>query len=152
VGGNSVRTAEAFREWVQTHGPGDAMKIGLTRDDKPVEVSATLAATSRPMKAGARGVVFGVELGRAKEGEGVRVEKVTADSPADKAGLKVGDHITKLEGTDFTRAGRLADVLSEKRPGDIITFAVLRDGKEVQLKATLAAEREGGRGPRGDFG
>src|SRR5205823_3004061 len=50
---------------------------------------------------------------------------------------------------DFARAARLADVLSEKKPGDILTFAVLRDGKEVQVRARLA-ERE--RGPRGDFG
>jgi M6 family metalloprotease-like protein len=153
VGDHAVRTPEAFREWVQTHGPGDSVKITLVRDDKPTEVSAALAATSRPMKVGARPVFLGVELGQAKEGEGVRVEKVTPDSPADKAGLKPGDRITKLDGTEFTRAARLADVLSEKRPGDILVFAVRRDDKEVQLRATLATQpREGGRGPRGDFG
>jgi M6 family metalloprotease-like protein len=146
VGGQEVKTAEAFREWLQARGAGEAVKLSLMRADKPVEVTATLTATSRPMTNTApRRVYLGLNLGEAKEGEGVRVDQVAADSPATTAGFKTGDQIVKLDGADFARASRLADVLAEKKAGDILTFAVRRDGKEVVLKATLAAER-GGRG------
>ncbi len=144
VGERPVQTPEAFREWVQTRGPDEAVKIGLLREDKPLEVTATLGATSRPKKLGAQRVVLGVELGEPKEGEGVRVEQVTPRSPAAEAGLKSGDYLFKLEGQELRRATRLADVLSEKKPGDTLTFVVRRDGKEVELKATLAAEQRGG--------
>jgi M6 family metalloprotease-like protein len=52
VGDQPVRTAQVFREWVQTHGPGASVKLGLLREEKPVEVTAILVATSRPMTLG----------------------------------------------------------------------------------------------------
>jgi M6 family metalloprotease-like protein len=154
VGEQVVKTPEAFREWLKTRIPGEAVKLGLLRADRPVDVTATLVATSRPMKIGTQRVFFGAELGEALEGEGVRVERVAPDSPAAAAGLKSGEHILKLEGADFTRAGRLTDILTEKRPGDMLTFVVRRDGQEITLKATLVADRgdAGGRGARGGRG
>ncbi|HEX5272290.1 MAG TPA: PDZ domain-containing protein [Gemmataceae bacterium] len=145
VAGQEVKTPEAFREWLQARGPGEAVRLSLSRGDKPVEVSATLASTSRPMTLAPRRVYLGLDLGDAKEGEGVRVDVVAPDSPAATAGFKVGDRIAKVDGAEFKAASRLADVLAEKRPGDVLAFAVRRDGKEVVLKATLGGER-GGRG------
>ena len=80
VGGHAVKTPDAFREWVQAHGVGAAVSLALVRDDRPVEVTATLAATSRPMRANAQPAYFGAVLGEAKEGEGVFVERVTLGS------------------------------------------------------------------------
>jgi M6 family metalloprotease-like protein len=149
VAGQEVKTPEAFREWLQARGPGEAVKLSLLRADKPVEVTATLAATSRPMTTTPAGRIYlGINLGEAKGGEGVPVDLVAADSPAATAGFKTGDRIVKVDGAEFTRASRLADVLAEKKAGDILAFAVRRDGKEVVLKATLGAERGGG-GPGG---
>jgi len=142
VGGQPVWTTQAFREWLQTRGPGESVKLDLLRADKAVEVSATLAATSRPMKLGGPRAFLGVELAEAKEGEGVPVEQVVPDSPAAEARLKKGDRILKLDGIDFTRAARLTDILSEKKPGDVLTLAVRRDGKDVELKARLTLDRE----------
>jgi M6 family metalloprotease-like protein len=150
VTGQEVKTPEAFREWLQARGPGEAVKLSLSRAGKPVEVTATLAATSRPMTpTNPRRVYLGLDLGEAKEGEGVRVDTVAPDSPAATAGFKVGDRIVKVDGAEFTRASRLGDVMAEKRAGDVLAFAVRRDGQEVVLKATLAADTGGSRGGRG---
>jgi M6 family metalloprotease-like protein len=143
IGEQAVSTPQAFREWLQTHGPGESIKLGVLRDDKPLELSATLAATSRPMKAGGQRVYLGVELGDGKEGDGVPVDRVTPGSPAEKAGVKSGDRLLKADGTEIVRSGRLTDLLSEKKPGDVLTLAVRRDGKDVELKATLAGDRGG---------
>ena len=63
------RRRDAFREWLQAHGPGETVKLGLLRDDKPVEVTATLAATSRPMKLARRNrPIFGADARRAEGG------------------------------------------------------------------------------------
>jgi M6 family metalloprotease-like protein len=97
------------------------------------------------MSLGATPAYFGANLGEAKEGEGVKVDEVIAGSPAATAGLKSGDYMSKLEGADFTRPGRLADILFEKKPGDALTFAVRREGQEMALKAILVADT-GGRG------
>jgi S1-C subfamily serine protease len=49
VGGQTVKSPEAFREWLQTHGPGETVKFTLLRSGQSVEITAALSATSRPM-------------------------------------------------------------------------------------------------------
>src|SRR5262249_16679533 len=71
-GDQPVKTPQAFREWLQMHGPGQAVKLGLLREEKPLEVLATLGAASRPMSVSRQRLDLGLELGEAKEGEGVR--------------------------------------------------------------------------------
>jgi len=57
VGDRAVATPLAFREWVQSYSPGDAVKISLMRGAESLELTATLIATSRPLslKAGGGG-------------------------------------------------------------------------------------------------
>jgi M6 family metalloprotease-like protein len=55
VGDHAVETPLAFREWLQASSPGAVVKLGLMRADESLEVSATLNATSRPMKRGPTG-------------------------------------------------------------------------------------------------
>lgn len=145
VGGRPVASPDSFREWVQAHAPGESVKVGLLRDGKDTEVTAKLSATSRPMKlaaggpAGAPRVYVGVTFGEAKEGEGVKVDQVANGSPAETAGLKAGDRVVKVNGTDFSRQEALRDLLSEKKPGDTLTFTVRRGEKETEVKVPLAA-------------
>lgn len=147
VGDQAVKTADAFREWLQARSPGETVKLGLIRGDKTVEVTATLSATSRPMKIGPRPPDIGFTLADAKEGEGAKVEAVVAESPAAKAGVKVGDHVVKVAGETLNRSGRLADVLTEKKPGDTLALTLRRDDKEMDVTVTFTAERG-----RGGFG
>jgi M6 family metalloprotease-like protein len=49
VGEHAIGSSQAFREWLQAYSAGTAVKLSLVRQDQPVEVTATLAATSRPL-------------------------------------------------------------------------------------------------------
>jgi serine protease Do len=71
------------------------------------------------------------------KGGGVLVSRVTADSPAQKAGLKAGDVITAVNGTAVRDAGELVDELREARDGAEVALDVVRDRKSTTLKATL---------------
>lgn len=63
---------------------------------------------------------------------------VVSGSPADKAGLKPKDIITKVNETPVDAQHPLSSQLSQFVPGDTVTLTVLRDGKTIQLKATLS--------------
>jgi M6 family metalloprotease-like protein len=147
VGGQAVKSPDAFREWLQSHGAGETVRITLLRGGQRLEVAATLAATSRPMKPNTQQAFFGVTLGEPSDVGGVRVERVANNSPAAAAGVRADDFLVKLEGSEFTRPNRLTDLLYEKRSGDTLSFTVRRDGKDVEMKATLTAD--GGDGRRG---
>ncbi|HEY1526911.1 MAG TPA: PDZ domain-containing protein, partial [Candidatus Angelobacter sp.] len=68
---------------------------------------------------------------------GALVSQVEADSPAAKAGLKVGDVITELNGKKMDNSGQLQAAISAQRPGNKVTLAVMRDGKSLNLPVTL---------------
>jgi len=70
---------------------------------------------------------------------GAVVTQVEADSPAAKAGLKVGDVITQLDGQKVSDAGELQVEVGQKRPGTTIKLEVIRDGKNTTVPITLEA-------------
>jgi serine protease Do len=72
-----------------------------------------------------------------KEFTGALVGDVTADSPAQKAGLKNGDIILELNGKPVTDANELRMNISMMAPGTAVNLKVLRDGADRNLTATL---------------
>ena len=72
-----------------------------------------------------------------KSTEGAVVTQVEPDSPGAKAGLKVGDIITGLNGKPVSGAGELQVEVVESRPGTTLDLEALRDGKTVNLPVTL---------------
>jgi len=71
---------------------------------------------------------------------GAEVTSVGDDTPASKAGLKEGDVIVAVNGDPVDSADSLIGHVREKSAGDEVTLTVLRDGKSVEIKATLAAK------------
>lgn len=64
-------------------------------------------------------------------------QAVLNGSPADKAGLKEGDIVTKVNGEKVDQDNPLASRLSKYKVGEVVELIYLRDGKETKAKATL---------------
>ena len=80
---------------------------------------------------------LGVAIGDSQSGSGAQVGTVRAASPAAKAGLKVGDVITAVNGTSIANANQLTTAISEHQPGDQLHLTVTRGGSTLNLVATL---------------
>ncbi len=72
-----------------------------------------------------------------KDNRGAIVTQVESNSPAAKAGLKIGDLITALNGHEITDASQLQVQVGQTRPGTTIKLQVMRDGKGMELPVTL---------------
>ncbi|NOY88661.1 MAG: DegQ family serine endoprotease [FCB group bacterium] len=72
-----------------------------------------------------------------KEHNGALVGDVLANSPADKAGMKAGDIIIKMDGENIPNSSLLRNKVASTAPGTKVNFTVLRDGKEVDLSVRL---------------
>jgi predicted metalloprotease with PDZ domain len=68
------------------------------------------------------GSYFGV-----KDGQGALITEVEEETPAEKAGLKAGDVIVKVDGDDIEDTGDLMQAISEKEKGDQAEITVIRD-------------------------
>jgi Do/DeqQ family serine protease len=77
------------------------------------------------------------ELG-IKETQGVAVLQVQPGSAADRAGLKKGDVITSFNGIEINDPNVFRNLVASTAPGSAVTLNVLRDGRQMQLQATLA--------------
>jgi serine protease Do len=69
--------------------------------------------------------------------DGAVISQVESDSPAGKAGLKVGDVITQVNGQKVSDSGHLQVLISEKQPGTKVDLGLIRDGKEITVPITL---------------
>jgi S1-C subfamily serine protease len=89
--------------------------------------SASVPAPTRTAAQQAAGKGWlGVAVG--DSANGVTIEDVVSGSPADTAGLKVGDIIKAVDGTDTTTAQQLSDTIGSHAPGDEVTLSILSQG------------------------
>ncbi len=85
-----------------------------------------------------------------KDGTGLLVSRLTAGGPAEKAGLKVGDVIVRVDGRRVESTNDLIDRIQAKAKGDKVKVEVLREKKTVSLEIEVAEESSGGFfGPEG---
>ncbi|MGA2167142.1 MAG: trypsin-like peptidase domain-containing protein [Terracidiphilus sp.] len=68
---------------------------------------------------------------------GVLVQKVHSGGPADKAGVKVGDIITTIDGRSIKDGDDLVNEIASRRPGSTIRMGYLRDGKQADTTITI---------------
>lgn len=84
---------------------------------------------------------FGNYFG-APEGEGILVRGVFPDSPAAKAGLKVGDVITSVDGERIRSVGELRGKLMEKRQEKTVKLGLIRNKAPLALSVELPPPAE----------
>jgi serine protease Do len=75
--------------------------------------------------------VYGVQ-------SGVTISNVVAGSPADQAGLKVGDTINSIDGKPVKNGDELVSDIASRKPGSKATIGFLRNGKKQETTVTIA--------------
>jgi Do/DeqQ family serine protease len=85
-----------------------------------------------------------------KEAKGVAVTSVVPGGPADKAGLKSGDVILKLNGQDVNDANMLRNRVASTQPGSEVALTLWRNGQQQDMRVRLteltAENARGGQG------
>ncbi len=74
--------------------------------------------------------------------EGIYVEEVEKDSPAEKSGLQKADIITKIEGKDVKSVNELNKIKYTYNIGDTIKLTIVRNNEEMEISITLVEEPE----------
>lgn len=74
---------------------------------------------------------------RYKIPKGVYVQTVEKDSPAEKAGIKESDIITKIEGKEVLTVSELNKIKYTYNIGDEVTLTISRNNEEMEIKITL---------------
>lgn len=76
--------------------------------------------------------------------DGVAIRSVTPASPAEEAGLEVGDTITALDDQAVTNVEQLISTLQDNyAPDDDVTISIMRDDETLEITVTLGTRPEG---------
>jgi serine protease Do len=111
-----IEVAAKVRDQIVATGHASHARLGVSVQ----EVNQTLAES------------FGLD-----RPEGALVSDVVKGGPADKAGLKTGDVIRKLNGKAIIGSGDLPAMIGQALPGEKVTLDVWRQGKHEELSAKL---------------
>lgn len=76
--------------------------------------------------------------------KGIYIANIDGNGPAAKAGLKVGNIITSIDGNEVNTMAQFRAYLNTKKPGQDVTLSVQRDGGMQDIKVTLAAKNGDG--------
>lgn len=79
---------------------------------------------------------------------GALVREVERGTAAEQAGLRSGDQIVQVDGTAISSPQDLSAAIGSHQPGDQVKLRVIRDGKPMDLEATLGRNDNG---PSRDF-
>ena len=118
--------------------------VGFALPSKTVvEVYNQLTGPEHKVSRGSIGIMFDAVENPAiarvyGSGSGVTVSSVVAGSPADQAGLKVGDTITSVDGKKVSKGSELVADIASRKPGSKVALGFLRNGKTQDASVTIA--------------
>lgn len=150
---------------------GQTIELQVLRAGKTIEAPLTLAARPGSERSPQPDVPEGIAsqawlgvqaidlipeiaeaMGVDADTSGALIQKVTAKSPADEAGLRGsykefelggeafligGDIITRVDNLEVNGARRLSQLISQYDPEDEVSLSILRDGKTLELMVVL---------------
>jgi serine protease Do len=108
-----------------------------------VQVYNQLISPDHRVSRGSIGIMFNAQENPAiarvyGAGSGVTISAVTAGSPADQAGLKVGDTIASVDGKSVKNGDELVSDIASRKPGSKVTVGFVRNGKKQEAAVTVA--------------
>ncbi|HEV7804913.1 MAG TPA: trypsin-like peptidase domain-containing protein [Solirubrobacteraceae bacterium] len=93
-----------------------------------------------------RHAYLGVQTREFQSGPGAYVAGVSPGTPADHAGLQVGDVVVGVDGTSVTIPEDISAAIQNRQPGDSVSVEVQRAGARKSLQATLGVRPESASG------
>ena len=130
------RTGEFSRELVNRLAGKDAFlprrKVHEAPEEKPGGTDAPVRRTARA----------GFTPDFTWQGKGVRIAEVSPYGPLAKLGVKAGEILIRLDGTEIPGLRQYAQELKKRAPGDIVELILLNGGAERAVKITLEEQEK----------
>src|SRR5437763_8707848 len=108
-----------------------------------VQVYNQLISPEHRVSRGSIGIMFNAQENPAiarvyGTGSGITISDVTAGSPAEQAGLKVGDTIVSVDGKPVKNGDELVSDIASRKPGSKVSIGFIRNGKKQDANVTVA--------------
>jgi S1-C subfamily serine protease len=109
------------------------MGVPVIADEQEAIVGFDLPRLERMAARHRRGGGLGLKVADAKDGPGAHVGGVREGSPAERAGVLVGDVIEELSGRPISSVEELEQIASRRPPGQPTSMTVRRKGERKTI-------------------
>ncbi len=130
----AIRSSQSLGGQAGSIGLGFAIPI-----DEARPIAAQLGAGEQPTHA-RLGVLVGTPANEDGLPGGAGVEEVQPGTAGERAGLREGDVITKVDDTVISSSDALVAMIRSYRPGDRVTLTVRRDGALREVEVRLGSD------------
>jgi serine protease Do len=139
VEGYRIWNANRFHGVVSNWPQGETIRVKVRRGLAEKELRVFLGNPSRikPRELTASPVDLGFAPSQDFDDLGIEIESVAKGGPAEKAGLRPGDVIKKMDGRRLKNWDELRSTVQGRKPGDVVTLTVLRDGQELETQLKI---------------
>jgi Zn-dependent M28 family amino/carboxypeptidase len=111
-------------------------EVAIRVADEPSRIAFTKVKKESKPAAGGFRVYLGTVPNYAEQADGLKLDGVRPDSPAERAGLKAGDIVVKLSHVDVKNVYDYTYALEELKAGVEVDMVIRREGKLIMLKIT----------------
>lgn len=144
--GTEISDARDLSRKVARFAPGKSVNVDIVRDGKPMSVTVKIGTMPNDVRMASRGgnpdsadvASLGMKLGQAEDGAGVKIVEVAPNSIAAEQGLKPGDIILEVAGTDVNGPADVQDAL--KAAGKSRVLMLVRSGDSQRFLALPRAK------------
>ncbi len=144
LNGKQVNYWKDVTKLIRKGKPGDAMEIRYTRNGVEAVTVATLG-TRNTINIGItteKHGFLGVQPGESEEGGPGTAVDIVKNAAAEKAGLKNGDRINKLNDINIEDWEDISDFMAETKPGDKIAVVYTRNNKQATTEAIIGTQND----------
>lgn len=147
VDGKAPESYAKLVESIREMSEGDKLELSVSRNKKTLELTVTLE--NRPARGPTQQSppIMGVQ-GEDAEGGGATLTTITKDGPSDKAGLKDGDVVKKVEGKPLENYAALLTEIRSRRPDDKLKVSIVRGEEKLELTVKLGDRNADSAGDR----
>lgn len=133
--------ASDTKDKVNYNGMNDALKLIRSSIEKIQAKAYTVPFSLVPVDTTKKVSAFSVYVGGTPDygydGVGLKISDIAPNSPAEKAGLKAEDIVTKFGAVEIKNIYDYTGQMSKYKPGDVVDFVVKRAGKDTVIPVTL---------------
>ena len=140
VGGKEISDSRDLSRKVAELKPGQSVPVTVVRDGKTMDIDVKIGAMpDEPKMASAQPgkgkdeslslADFGLKVAPAQDGAGVTVTEVEPGSPADERGLKAGDVILEVAGTEVHQPSDIRAALKDNKRSRVLMLVKTGDGQ-----------------------
>ncbi len=148
INAKPVKNYDALVAELRSKKPSEKIKLSILRTGEKKEFEIVLGFRTPPNKGGQDRPTLGIQVEPTTGG--VLISEVLPKSPAEKAGLKVEDLITQIDGLAVKDRQVLGKALSNKKAGDKVKIVYLRGKESKEIEVLLEVFTPKPSRPNGD--